>query len=83
MSELTVRSFMEGARIRASVGLYRDVVEPMTIKDGDRTLHLKTGERVMVDLVRRPSNYSEAILTYCRSLLLMTQKPSRTRRWSI
>ncbi len=43
---------MEGARIRSSVGLYRDVVEPRTVQDGDRTLNLQAGQRVVVDLVR-------------------------------
>ena len=48
--DLLLRYFLEGSRLRASVGLYRDVMTPTTIQDGNRTLNLKRGERIMVDL---------------------------------
>ena len=50
--ELILRYFMEGARIRSSVGLYRDVQTDSTVEDGpDCTIPLKAGSRVMVNLV--------------------------------
>ena len=49
--ELIVRYFMEGARIRSSVGLYREVQKDEVITDGDRVLDLKAGQRVVVNLV--------------------------------
>ena len=42
---------MEGARIRSSVGLYRDVQKDTTVLDGDKVLNLKAGDRVLVNLV--------------------------------
>ena len=42
---------MEGSRIKASVGLYRDVTTTATVKDGDKSVDLKPGQRVMCDLV--------------------------------
>lgn len=45
---------MEGSRLTASVGLYRDVATDTTVQDGDRTLHLQKGQRIMVDCVCQP-----------------------------
>lgn len=45
---------MEGSRLTASVGLYRDVATDATVQDGDRTLHLQKGQRIMVDCVCHP-----------------------------
>lgn len=42
---------MEGCRLRASVGLYRDVAKAADIDDGGKTVSVKPGERLMVDLV--------------------------------
>ncbi|KAI4156503.1 MAG: hypothetical protein LQ340_000229 [Diploschistes diacapsis] len=49
--ELILRYFMEGARIRSSVGLYRHVQKDMAVQDRDRTIHLKAGDRILVNLV--------------------------------
>ena len=49
--EVIARYFMEGARICSSVGLYRDVQKDVVLTDGDRTLDLKAGQRVLVNLV--------------------------------
>ncbi len=46
---------MEGARIASCVALPRDVHQDVTIVDGDKTLNLKEGERVIVNLVRSRS----------------------------
>lgn len=37
--------------MRATVGLYRDVATDRTIEDGEKTINLKAGQRVMVDCV--------------------------------
>lgn len=48
---------MEGARLRATVGLFRDYVPssgaagPASIPDGDSTLTVPPGGRVLVDLI--------------------------------
>ncbi|MCJ1472026.1 hypothetical protein MMC13_000671 [Lambiella insularis] len=42
---------MEGSRLRASVGLYRDVATPTTVQDGGKAVSLRKGERIMVDCV--------------------------------
>ena len=42
---------MEGSRISASVGLYRDVETAADIQDGDSKVHLHKGQRIMVDCV--------------------------------
>lgn len=44
-------SFMEGSRLKASVGLYRDAAIEKTINDDGKEVHLKPGQRVLVDLV--------------------------------
>lgn len=49
--DLILRYFMEGTRIRATVGVYRDVATMATIQDGDRKVHVKPGEEVFVDCV--------------------------------
>ena len=46
-----LKYFMEGARITSSIALPRDVCEDITVQDGDRTLHLKKGDRILVNLV--------------------------------
>lgn len=40
--------------MKATVGLYRDVVTSTTIHDGDKEIHVKPGQRLMVDLVSHP-----------------------------
>jgi len=42
---------MEGARLRSSGGVYREVATPTTLHDGDKTLNLQPGQRVMADFV--------------------------------
>ncbi|KAL6717332.1 hypothetical protein ACLMJK_005247 [Lecanora helva] len=49
--ELLLRYFMEGARIRSTVGLYRLATKDATIKDGDKILEIKAGEELLCDLV--------------------------------
>ena len=49
--DLILRYFMEGARIRSSIGLLREVTQnDTTITDGDKTLKLTSGDRVLVNL---------------------------------
>jgi linoleate 8R-lipoxygenase/9,12-octadecadienoate 8-hydroperoxide 8R-isomerase len=50
--ELLLRYFMEGSRIRATVGLYRAVAkETDPIQDGERSIDVKPGDEVLCDLV--------------------------------
>ena len=42
---------MEGSRIRATVGLYRKAETDTKIEDGERTVHVKAGEKVLCNLV--------------------------------
>ncbi len=49
--DLLLRYFMEGARIRSTVGLYRLATEDTTIKDGEKVVNIKAGEVVLCDLV--------------------------------
>jgi hypothetical protein len=42
---------MEGARLRCVVGLFRDVLTPIVVQDGESTIRLKAGQRVMCNLV--------------------------------
>jgi hypothetical protein len=42
---------MEGARIGATVALYRDAARPTTVEDNGKTLNLQEGERVFCNLV--------------------------------
>lgn len=41
--------------MKATVGLYRDAVTSTTIRDGDKEIHVKPGQRLMVDLASTPS----------------------------
>ncbi|MCJ1385278.1 hypothetical protein MMC17_008399 [Xylographa soralifera] len=49
--DLILRYFMEGSRLSASVGLYREVETAADIQDGDSKVHLHKGQRIMVDCV--------------------------------
>lgn len=49
--DLILRYFMEGTRLRATVGLYRDVATMADIQDGDRNVHVNPGEELFVDCV--------------------------------
>ncbi|CAF9935527.1 hypothetical protein IMSHALPRED_010259 [Imshaugia aleurites] len=49
--DLILRYFMEGTRISATVGLYRDVATTTTIPDGDRQVHVIPGEEIFVDCI--------------------------------
>lgn len=49
--DLILRYFMEGTRMRATVGVYRDVATMATIQDGDRKVHVIPGDKVFVDCV--------------------------------
>lgn len=49
--DLLLRYFMEGSRIRATVGLYRKSVTNITIQDGMASIDVKPGERLLCDLV--------------------------------
>ena len=42
---------MEGSRIRATVGLYRKAETDAKIEDGERTVNVNAGEKVLCDLV--------------------------------
>lgn len=52
-----IHSFMEGARLRATVGLFRDYIptsgstSAATISDGADTLTVPPGRRILVDLI--------------------------------
>ncbi|PGG98333.1 hypothetical protein AJ79_08900 [Helicocarpus griseus UAMH5409] len=50
--QLLVKYFLEGARMKATVGVYREVATRTTIKDGDWELSLKPGDRVACNLVK-------------------------------
>ena len=49
--ELLLRYFMEGTRIRTSVGIYRSVAATAAIKDGDRQVNVSPGEEIFLDCV--------------------------------
>ena len=49
--ELLLRYFMEGTRIRTSIGIYRDVATTTTVKDGDRQVNVSPGEQIYLDCV--------------------------------
>lgn len=49
--DLILRYFMEGSRIRATVGLYRHVATETTIPDGEKSVQLKPGDEILLDLV--------------------------------
>ncbi|OJD17342.1 hypothetical protein AJ78_02580 [Emergomyces pasteurianus Ep9510] len=50
--KLLLKYFLEGARLRATVGLYREVATKSTIMDGEKVLHLEPGDRVACNLVK-------------------------------
>ncbi|KKA20520.1 Linoleate 8R-lipoxygenase [Rasamsonia emersonii CBS 393.64] len=47
----TMHSFMEGARLGATVGLYRDVAQPTVVEDNGKKLNLRAGQRVLCNLI--------------------------------
>ncbi|KAJ9312670.1 heme peroxidase [Paecilomyces variotii] len=49
--DLLMRYFMEGARLRCSVGLPREVAKPSVIEDEGKKLNLKPGQKVICNLV--------------------------------
>ena len=50
--ELLLRYFMEGCRIRSTVGLYRYVAKDQPpVQDGDQTIDVKAGDTVLCNLV--------------------------------
>ena len=49
--DLILGYFLEGSRLRATVGLYRDVAIKATIEDGDKVVQVNPGEQVFVDCV--------------------------------
>ncbi|KAK2779959.1 hypothetical protein FQN53_001190 [Emmonsiellopsis sp. PD_33] len=60
--ELILRYFLEGARMRSTVALYRDVATKSTVKDGEKELTLEPGQRVICNLVsasKDPNQYPE------------------------
>ena len=42
---------MEGTRLRAVVALFRDVGTSTTIQDGERSVKVEPGHRIILDLV--------------------------------
>ena len=42
---------MEGTRLSASVGVYRDAVKACSVEDGGRKIGVPAGGRLMCDLV--------------------------------
>lgn len=46
-----LRYFMEGSRIRSTVGVYRHVATMATIQDGDRKVHVIPGDEILLDCV--------------------------------
>ncbi|KAE8349730.1 heme peroxidase [Aspergillus coremiiformis] len=49
--ELLLRYFMEGARLRSSVGLARMVATPTVVEDNGKKLNLKAGQHILCNLV--------------------------------
>ena len=49
--ELILRYFMEGSRIRGTVGVYRSVATTATIPDGDRMVNMIPDQRLFIDCV--------------------------------
>ncbi|PGH27261.1 hypothetical protein AJ80_00971 [Polytolypa hystricis UAMH7299] len=49
--ELLTRYFLEGARMRSTVALYRDVSTNVTIDDNGNPVELKPGDRVVCNLI--------------------------------
>ncbi|KAE8144928.1 heme peroxidase [Aspergillus avenaceus] len=57
-----LRYFMEGARIRSSVGLPRMVAKPTVVEDNGTKLNLKAGQHILCNLVSAsmdPSSFPE------------------------
>lgn len=50
-NDLLLRYFMEGARIRSSVALPREVAKPTVIEDNGEKVTLKTGQNIYCNLV--------------------------------
>ncbi|KAJ5273409.1 Psi-producing oxygenase A [Penicillium angulare] len=50
-NELLLRYFMEGARIRSSVALPREVAKPVVLEDNGENVTLKTGQQLFCNLV--------------------------------
>ena len=48
---LILRYFMEGTRIRGTVGVFRSVATEATIQDGDRQVKVNPGEEVFIDCI--------------------------------
>lgn len=59
---LTSPSFMEGARLRAVIGLFRETTRPMDIVDGEAKHHVGPGQRIACNLVSSLSQASESQL---------------------
>ena len=49
--DLLLHYFMEGARIRSTVGLYRFAMKDDTVQDGDKSVSVKAGQTLLCDLV--------------------------------
>ena len=49
--DLLLHYFMEGCRMRSTVGLYRLADEDVTIQDGNKPVNIKAGQVVLCDLV--------------------------------
>ncbi|WEW60823.1 hypothetical protein PRK78_006311 [Emydomyces testavorans] len=49
--DLLLRYFLEGARMRSTVALYRDVATDSVVQDGDRELKLHAGQRIICNLI--------------------------------
>jgi len=48
--ELILRYFMEGSRMRHTVGLYREAATDAVIQDGDATVNIAKGRKVLLNL---------------------------------
>lgn len=49
--ELILRYFMEGTRIRGTVGVFRNVATTATIQDGDKNVNVSPGEQLFIDCI--------------------------------
>lgn len=49
--ELILRYFMEGTRIRGTVGVLRNVATTATIQDGDKNVNVIPGEQLFIDCI--------------------------------
>ncbi|EEP80274.1 hypothetical protein UREG_05116 [Uncinocarpus reesii 1704] len=49
--DLLLRYFLEGARMRSTVALFRDVATNVTVQDHDKEQSLQTGQRILCNLV--------------------------------